>query len=116
MAANEPPAELGRDIVYCRFPISDDDTNDDMIVSASIECLRLLLERDCRTLVACSAGMSRSPVIAAAALSILLGDRLSDTLLRITANAPRDVSPAFFSAVQRVHATLMVATKKKAEP
>ena len=107
LAANEPPAVLGRDIIYCRFPISDDGSNDDSLVSASVDCLRSLLERNYRTLVACSAGMSRSPTIAAASLSIITGDPLTDTLSRITANAPRDVSPALFASVQRVHATLI---------
>ncbi|TWT86367.1 protein-tyrosine phosphatase family protein [Neorhodopirellula pilleata] len=106
LAANEPPAVLGRDIIYCRFPLSDDDSNDDAIVSAAIECLASLMEREFRTLVACSAGMSRSPMIAAAALSILSGDSHADSLARITTNAPLDVSPTLFSSVQRVHAKL----------
>ena len=107
LAANETPAVLGRDIIYCRFPLSDDDSNKDDIVTAAIECLCSLIRRDYRTLVACSAGMSRSPVIAAAALAILSGSSLGDSLVQITANAPHDVSPTFFSSVQRVHATLV---------
>ncbi len=39
LAANEPPAVLGRDIIYCRFPLSDDDSNDDAIISLAINCL-----------------------------------------------------------------------------
>ncbi len=108
LAANEPPAVLGRDIIYCRFPLSDDDSNDDDIVSAAIECLCSLMDRNYRTLVACSAGMSRSPMIAAAAISVLSGDSLTDSLARITANAPHDVSPTLSSSsVQRVHAKLI---------
>ena len=107
LAANEPPAVLGRDIIYCRFPLSDDDSNADALVSAAIECLHSLIERDYRTLVACSAGMSRSPMIAAAAISVLSGDSLSDTLAQIMTNAPHDVSPSLFSSVQRVHAKLI---------
>jgi len=107
LAANEPPAVLGRDIVYCRFPLSDDDSNDDKIVSAAITCLHTLMERGFRTLVACSAGMSRSPMIAAAAISIACGDPLTDCLARITTGVPHDVSPTLFSSVQRVHAKLI---------
>ena len=107
LAANEPPAALGRDIIYCRFPLSDDDSNHDELISAAILCLRSLLERNYRTLVACSAGMSRSPLIAAAAVSILSGESLTDTLAGIAANVPHDVSPTLFSSVQRVHATLV---------
>ena len=107
LAANEPPAVLGRDIIYCRFPLSDDDSNNDDTVSAAIVCLCSLIERDFRTLVACSAGMSRSPMIAAAAISILSGDSLSNALGQVASNAPHDVSPTLLSSVNRVHAILI---------
>ncbi len=107
LAANEPPAVLGRDIIYCRFPLSDDDSNDDAIIAAAIQCVRELFERRFKVLVACSVGMSRSPVIAAAALSISKGEPFSDTLIRITSKIPHDVSPALVTSVQRVHARLI---------
>ena len=107
LAGNEPPAVLGRDIIYCRFPLADDDSNDDAIVSAAIICLRSLMDRQIRTLVACSAGMSRSPLVAAAAVSLWCHDSLSDCLARITTNAPHDVSPTLYSSVNRVHAKLL---------
>lgn len=106
LAANEPPAMLGRDIIYCRFPLSDDDSNEVGVVSAAIECLYSLIKRDYRTLVTCSAGLSRSPVIAAAAISIQTGGPLAAVLAQITMSAPHDVSPTLFSSVQRVHAKL----------
>ncbi len=107
LAASEPPALLGRDIIYCRFPLSDDGSNDDEMISAAIFCVHSLLERNFRTLVACSAGMSRSPLVAASAVSLLTGDSLGDCLRRIIANAPHDISPALFSSVSRVHAGLV---------
>lgn len=106
LAANEPPAVLGRDIIYCRFPLSDDDSNDDAMIASAIVGLQSLIQRDFRTLVACSAGMSRSPLIAAAAISLIDGDSLAQCLTRITANAPHDVSPTLFASVSRVHAKL----------
>jgi len=106
LAANEPPATLGRDIVYCRFPLHDDGSNDDTLLSASIECLHLLVLRRIRTLVACSAGMSRSPLIAASALGLLTGRLFPDALAAITTDAPHDVSPALCSSVERVHSTI----------
>lgn len=107
LAANESPAVLGRDIIYCRFPISDDGSNDDALLSAVIEYSINLLEHNFRTLVACSAGMSRSPIIAASAMSIVRRVPLDETILAITANAPRDVSPSFFASVQKIHARLV---------
>jgi protein-tyrosine phosphatase len=107
LAANERPAGLGRDLIYCRFPLSDGHTNDDAMLECSILCLESLLNRHFRTLVACSAGMSRSPLIAAAAVSLQTGDSLADCLARITADAPHDVSPSLLSSVNRVHAKLV---------
>ncbi len=107
LAANESPVVLGRDIIYCRFPLSDDDSNSDAMISAAIVCLRSLIARNYRTLVACSAGMSRSPMIAAAAISLRTGESLADSLAQLAAGAPHDVSPTLFSSVQRVHATLV---------
>ena len=102
LAANEPPAVLGRDIVYCRFPLADDASNDDALVETAILCLRSLLERDLRSLVACSAGMSRSPLIAAAANSLMSGNSLRSCLTALIEGAPHDVSQAMFSSVERI--------------
>lgn len=98
LAVNEPPAVLGRDIIYCRIPVSDDGANNDDIVATAIECLCSFVRRDHRTLVAGSAAVSRSPMITAAAVSILSGNSLTDSLIQITANAPHDVSPTVFSS------------------
>ncbi len=106
IAADEPPAKLGRDIIYCRFPIHDDDSNEDVLVSAAIECLHLLLVRRYRTLVACSGGMSRAPVIGASALALLTGREFTDSLIKITSDSPHDVSPTLLTSVARVHATI----------
>ncbi len=108
LAANEPPAVLGRDIIYCRFPLSDDGSNRDSLVAAAIETLCSLLRREYRVLVACSAGMSRSPMIAAAAVSIVSGKSLDASLAQIVASVPHDVSPALYASVERVHARLTV--------
>ena len=106
LAANERPASLGRDIIYCRFPLHDDGSNHDDLLSSAIDCLHLLLRRRFRTLVTCSAGMSRSPLVAAAALSLLTADPLPDCLRLATIGAPHDVSPALHSAIVRTHAKL----------
>jgi hypothetical protein len=109
LAANESPAQLGHDIIYCRFPLSDDESNDDALISLAIKCVHLLMQARVRTLVACSGGMSRSPLIAAAAISMATGDSLANCLVRITANVPHDVSPALFASVSGVHGKLTSA-------
>lgn len=102
LAANEPPAVLGRDVIYCRFPLSDDGSNGEALLAVAIECVCNLIDREMTTLVACSAGMSRSPLVAAAALSIDTGESFQNTLMRITATYPADVSPTLCNSVQPV--------------
>jgi len=102
LAANEPPAKLGRDITYCRFPLSDDGSNDDRSIEVAIITLKTLLERNYRTLVACSAGMSRSPLISAAALSRFTGETFENCLRQITDGVPHDISPTLFNSVSQV--------------
>ena len=109
LALNEPPAVLGRDVIYCRFPLSDDDSNRDEVVAAAIVCLCGLIRQRLKVLVACSAGMSRSPVIAAASIAMTTGDELGETLLRVVAQGPHDVSATFLTSVERVCAKLTTA-------
>ncbi|WP_146405576.1 dual specificity protein phosphatase family protein [Allorhodopirellula heiligendammensis] len=114
LAANEPPAQLGRDLIYCRFPLHDDGSNSPHLLRAAIDCVRSLLLNDVRLLVACSAGMSRSPVVASAAVSLLTGASLDDSLSTIVQDSPHDVSPAFLSSVAEIHATMLGADVSQA--
>lgn len=99
LAANEAPAQLGRDLIYVRFPLIDGDGNPSALIRSAISCVVTLAENDFRTLVACSAGMSRSPAIAAAAMAILTGSQPNECLATITSEAPHDVSSLLWSRV-----------------
>jgi protein-tyrosine phosphatase len=107
LAANEEPAQLGRDHINCRFPLHDDGSNAPQLIWAAFECLRSLILNDFRTLAACSAGMSRSPVVASAAISLLSAVSLEDAIAAIILDAPHDVSPAFLTSVASVHAGMV---------
>jgi len=102
LATEEPSPALPRSMVYCRFPIMDGEQDSLAILAAAIETLAFLLRNQIPTLVYCSAGMSRSPAIAAAALSIVQGGSPNDRLREILAGHPRDLSPQLWEAVQRV--------------
>lgn len=102
LAVDERPAVLGRDIIYCRFPLSDDGSNDDAIISAAIMCLMSMVQRNFTTLVACSAGMSRSPLVVAAALSLLSNQTLAECLAQTIQDSPHDVSPTLYKSVSGV--------------
>lgn len=93
VAANEPAAQLPREIIYCRFPLLDGDGNSPEMLQMAVSTAVRLIKHKFRTLVACSAGMSRSPAIAAMALAQLTGDSEDECLKKITERGPHDVSP-----------------------
>ena len=102
LAANEPPAQLARDMIYCRIPIVDGDANPNAIIETAVRCVVTLVNNNIRAMVACSAGMSRSPAIAAAAMAILTKIQPDECLRTITSDAPHDVSPLLWSHVKTV--------------
>jgi hypothetical protein len=102
LAVNEVPAQLARDMIYGRIPINDGDGNPIAILDTAVRCVVMLMKNDIRSLVACSAGMSRSPAVAAAAIAILTGRSADDCLTAIATNAPHDVSPVLWSRVKLV--------------
>jgi len=103
LAANESPAQLAREMIYCRVPILDGDGNADFIIETAIKTVVNLVENRIRTLVACSAGMSRAPSVAAVSTAIVTGRDPDDCLVEIIANAPNDVSPILWSRVKSVY-------------
>ena len=102
LAVNEPPAQFAREMMYFRIPINDGGGNSNAVIETAIRCVVVLIETRFRTLVACSAGMSRSPAIAAAALAIATRTSAEQCLAAIVANAPHDVSPILWSQVNTV--------------
>ena len=103
LAVNEAPAQLARDMIYCRIPIIDGDGNSEAILETAIRSLVTLVHKGIRTLVVCSAGMSRSPAISAAAIAIVTGRSPDDCLAAIVTDAPHDVSPILWSRVKSVY-------------
>jgi protein-tyrosine phosphatase len=102
LAINEPPATITRELVYCRFPLVDGAGNPSRLLRAAIETTASLLRTHTPTLVFCASGMSRSPAIAAAALSLLTPASAADCLATVTQGGPRGVSPALWQDVARV--------------
>ena len=102
LAANEPPVQYPRDITYCRFPLTDGVGNDRVLLNLAVFTTAALVQSRVPTLVACSAGMSRSPAVAAAALAIAEQSQPDDVLLRIAATGPHDVSPALWAEIKKL--------------
>ena len=107
LAINEPPAQLARDMIYCRIPINDGDGNTNSIITFAVQCVVALMHDHNRTMVACSAGMSRSLAVAAAALAITTGREPDDCLTFIATGAPHDVSPILWSRVKSAYNKLV---------
>jgi predicted protein tyrosine phosphatase len=102
LAANELPVQYPRDIAYCRLPLTDGTGNDSAILRLAVTTTAEFVRSRFPTLVACSAGMSRSPAIVAAALAIVERQAPDDVLVRITSSGPHDVAPALWSEIKRV--------------
>ena len=100
LAINEPPATPPREMIYCRFPIHDGGENNPAVLRAVADAASALLEAGLPTLIACSAGMSRSLSIAAIALSRHEAISADEALGRIAATGPSDVSPALWADIK----------------
>jgi hypothetical protein len=103
LAINEPPAQLGRELVYCRFPLNDGDGNANALITLAIRTIASLISCEIPTLVACSAGMSRAPCIAAGSIALLTGRDPDDCLTQLITDAPNDVSPILWAQIKRVY-------------
>lgn len=92
LAMEEPAIHFPRDIVYCRIPLVDGSGNRPEIIRAAVDLTTSLIDSRVPTLVACGAGMSRSPIIVAAALARVDGRSLEQALDDITMGVAHDVS------------------------
>jgi hypothetical protein len=63
----------------------------------------MLIEKELRTWIACSAGMSRSPTIAAAAIALVTKQLADHSLTATNAGAPHDISATLCSVDQTVY-------------
>src|SRR3954454_1421008 len=80
LALNEPPAAVTRELVYCRFPLVDGSGNPPWLLRSAVEAVAGLVRSGTPTLVYCGAGMSRTPAVAAAALSRAVGVPAAEAL------------------------------------
>ena len=102
LAAEEPIPALPRNIVYCRFPVVDGGQPSTQVLRMAIETVASLLRSEVPTLVFCGAGMSRSPAVAAAALSIVHGGSPDERLNEVVFGHPHDVSAKLWAEVREV--------------
>ncbi len=100
------PDELPRGSVYCRFPVVDGAQESRTVLWLAVQTLAVLLKDRVPTLVFCGAGMSRSPAVVAAALSVAEGGSPNDRLREVVTGHPHDVSTQLWAALQDVCAEI----------
>jgi len=100
LAMEEPPILFPRDVVYCRFPLIDGAGNTPAVIKAAIDTTVSFIRGEVPTLVTCDGGMSRSPAIVAVALAVIEETSPEQTLERVAATGPHDVSASFWAEVQ----------------
>jgi hypothetical protein len=99
LAIDEPPASLTRELVYCRLPLVDGMGNPPWVLRAAVETVAYLLRCDAPTLVYCGAGMSRSPCIAAAAITRIRGCSAAEGLAVVLQSTRADISPGLWAEI-----------------
>jgi protein-tyrosine phosphatase len=100
LADNEPMATLPRELIRCRFPITDGDEQRLWLLRLAAETTAALLRAQVPLLVCCSNGMSRSVCIAAAALVVAEGISPKAAISLVAGEGPTDISPALYNRVQ----------------
>lgn len=99
LALNEKPAQLTRDLIYCRFPLNDGGGNPPQHLRAAVDGVESLISNQIPTLAHCSAGMSRSLAITAFALARSRGEKAEETLVALASGQPHDVSPVLWNDI-----------------
>jgi hypothetical protein len=102
LALEEPPVHFTREVAYFRIPLIDGAGNPPWLSRAAINTVAMLLQNNTPTLVFCGAGMSRSPAIAAAAISIVKDECATESLKFVANVHGCDVSPGLWSEVVRM--------------
>ena len=100
LAIEEPPLQLPHELIYQRFPLLDGEGNDRIVLHLAINAVSRLIKSKIPALVCCGAGMSRSPVIVAAALALSTQSDLGKCIHEVLQNRAADISVLFLADVE----------------
>src|SRR4051794_9339765 len=101
LADSEQLAVLPRELIRCRFPLSDGGDNPAWLLRLAANSVAALLRAGVPVLVCCSAGMSRSVCVAAAGVALAEGRPLAEALSVVAGSGPVDVSPGLLGQLQQ---------------
>ena len=99
LAMEERPVHPTRELMYLRFPLTDDGENPRLRLRMTMWALEELIGDLVPTLVACGAGMSRSPALVAVVVSQFKGIPPETVLEELRATGPVDVSPGLWQSL-----------------
>ncbi len=102
LAIEELPSPISRELLYFRIPLIDGCGNSQAHLKLAIDTIRHLIASETPTLIACSAGLSRSPLLTAAAIAGIRHCSLNEALKAAVADAPSDVSTALLMEIRRL--------------
>src|SRR5205085_9800775 len=71
LAMEEPPLQPPRELIYCRFPLTDGAGDETELLRLAVRTVSQFIQAKVPTLVACGAGVSRTPAVAAAAMALI---------------------------------------------
>ena len=112
LADNEPLAILPRELIRCRFPLSDGGENPAWLLRLASESVAAFLRAKVPVLVCCSGGMNRSVCVAAVGVAMADGRPLREALLGIVQSGPADVSPLLLAQLQQALVVLQSDSEK----
>ncbi len=101
LADSEQLAVLPRELVRCRFPLSDGGDNPPWLLRLAAESVAAFLRAGVPVLVCCSAGLSRSVCVAAGGVALAEGRPLAESLWAVVGSGPADVSPELLVQLQQ---------------
>ncbi|MEM9352127.1 MAG: dual specificity protein phosphatase [Planctomycetota bacterium] len=110
VALEEQPCGLPREFVYLRYPLNDGAGNNRSMLKLLLRSVFGLLDSGTPTAVACSAGLSRSPTVAAFGLAHVLSIDPAEAIERIADKKPVDIKDSLWAEVREAYRTLKSAS------
>ena len=106
LAIEEPIPSLPREVNLIRIPLTDSNDNEPFALQFAIKTVSELIQSKRRTLICCSAGLSRSPATAACALAVVQEKHPDECLNDISKLIRTDVSPGLWKDLLNAYSTI----------
>jgi protein-tyrosine phosphatase len=100
LADSEPFTSLPRELVRCRFPLSDGGDNPRWLLRLAGQTVAALIHANVPTLICCASGLSRSVCVAAVGIALVEKLTLKEALISVVGSGPADVSPGLLAQFQ----------------